>query len=80
MDWAGLPIIAHPSGVFTASWLSSSLHVRCDCCWAFIQSRPTSRMVGQFCFVGNLGERCERPGIEETSSVVGISLRALGSF
>ena len=80
VDWAGLPMITHPSGVLTASWLLSSLHVSCVCGWAFKQSRPISRIVGQFCFVGNLGDRCDRPGIEATSSGVGMSCRALGSF
>ena len=80
VDWEGFPMITHPSGVLTASWPLSLLHVSCVCGWAFIQSRPISRIVGHFCFVGKLGARCDRPGIDETSSGVGMSCRALGSF
>ena len=79
-EWAGFPMITHPSGGLTASWLLSLLHVSCVCGWAFKQSRPISRIVGQFCFLGKLEDRCDRPGMEATSSGVGISCKALGSF
>ena len=80
VDWAGFPMITHPSGVLTASWLLSSLHVSCVCVWASIQSRPISRIVGHFCFIGKLGASCDRPGMDETSSGVGMSCKALGNF
>ena len=37
-------------------------------------------MVGQSFLIGNLGAKWERPGIEETSSGVGISLMRLGNW
>ena len=57
VDGAGLPIIAHPSGVFVASWFLSSLCVCCTWSRAEMQSLPSKRTVGQSCFLGNLEER-----------------------
>ena len=57
VDGAGLPIIAHPSGVFVASWYLSSLCVCCIWSRAEMQSLPSKRIVGQSCFLGNFEER-----------------------
>ena len=57
VDGAGLPIIAHPSGVFVASWYLSSLCVCCVWSKAEMQSLPSKRIVGQSCFFGNFEER-----------------------
>ena len=57
VDEAGLPIIAHPSGVFVASWYLSSLCVCCVWSKAEMQSLPSKRIVGQSCFLGNFEER-----------------------
>ena len=57
VDGAGLPIIAHPSGVFVASWFLSSLCVCCVWSKAEMQSLPSKRIVGQSCFLGNFEER-----------------------
>ena len=77
---AGLPIIVHPSGVSTASWFLSLLGTCWMIIWACIQSLPRRSIVGQFCLVGNLEERCERPGIDNTSVGVGMSCITLGRF
>ena len=78
MVLAGFPTMAHPSGVSTASWCLSLLEICWLSIWACIQSLPKSSIVGQSLLVGNLETRCEKPGIDNTSSGVGISCMTSG--
>ena len=44
-----------------------------------MQSLPSRRIVGQSCFLRNFEARCDRPGIDDTSSGVGISRITFGN-